>query len=247
MKVSWISSRELADLLGRKTRKSAIKLAKKYGIKHCQKKSNQYRFDKTETLIMLQERKKFMTTTEVITAWGISRKTLLRWIKEKLITPAGRRKTWLFKKGSIIRFKPKTGTWLNWQIKSLESYYNTKGGFIDPIAKSLGKSVKAVKMKASNLGLGKNKYREFYFLTDVADFFKTNMPRVKRWIDEGKLMATIMYSTRGEIRYRITEESIAKFMAFYPGSWRDLKPSINLLSLPEYTKLNQKKIRKASS
>lgn len=243
--MDWISSQKLAELLNWKTSLCAIKWAKKEGINYFRKGSGylgRYWFNKKQILAKLDEMNKIVTARDARNILGISQTTLRRWIKQENINPIGRgkRNTPLFKKSKIIRFKPKTRFWAPWQKTYLENYYNRVGGFYDKITKKLGKSLSAVRSKVSHLGLGKNNQREFYFLKDVVEAFGTNRRRVSRWIKSGKLEAVPLISIGGRIKYRISEEEIAKFMALYLKSWRNLKPLINFLELKRYKKLYKK-------
>ncbi|MFH1657241.1 MAG: helix-turn-helix domain-containing protein [bacterium] len=186
------------------------------------------------------KREKIVTTQEAAAILGVHPGTFKRWKKQGHIKSIGRgkRNTPLFKKTQIVNFQPKTGTWVSWQERILVKGYNIEGLFRKELARKIGKTIWAIGSKSSRLGLSKYNKREFYFLKDVADLLQTNRSRVKRWIKSGKLEAAPICSNAGRIRYRISEENIVKFMAFYPQNWQDLKPIINLLALPEYKKLN---------
>lgn len=247
--MDWISSQKLAELLNWKTLDCAIKWAKKEGINYFRKGGGylgRYWFDKKEVLVKLDEMNKIVTAREARNILGISQTTLYRWIRQGDIKPLGKgkRNTSLFKKTRIVRFKPKTRFWVPWQEKALKIYYNKMGFFCDEIGKKLGKSPQAVTSKASHLGLGRNNSREFYFLKDVVETLGTNRRRVSRWIKSGKLAAVPLVSSGGRIRYRISEESIARLMILYLKNQKGLKPLINFSGLREYSKLNNLKIPK---
>lgn len=241
--MNWIFSQELAKLLGWKTPFSATGWAKKEGISYFRKGSGycgRYWFNKKEILVKLKENKKIVTTKEAAAILGVHLGTFKRWERQGHIKSIGRgkRNTSLFKKTQIVNFQPKTGAWVSWQERTIVRGYNIMGLFREELAQKIGKTIWAIGSKASHLGLGKYNQREFYFLKDVADLLQTNRSRVKRWIKSGKLEAAPRYSSAGRIRYRISEENIAKFMTLYPQNWQDLKPIINLLALPEYKKFN---------
>lgn len=244
-----ISSKRLAKLLKLKTPSNAIKWAKKEGISYFRKGPGylgRYWFSKKQVLAKLAERSEIVTAKEAINILGICRSTLKRWLKRGDIRPVGKgaRNTLLFKKLEVVRFKPKTRFWAPGQKISLAICYHL-GLFSDEIAKKLGKSSSAVRSKVAKSGLAKSNFRAFYFLKDVANFFGTNRYRVKRWTKSKKLEAVPLLSSGGRVRYKIFEKDIAKFMALYPKSWQELKPSVNLLELPKYAKLNNPKICKA--
>ena len=246
--MDWISSKELAGVLNRKTPFLAIKWAKKEGINYFRKGAGflgRYWFKKEEVLVKLKEMSKIATTSEVATILGVHRGTLKRWRKQGYLKPIGQgaRKTLLFDKKQIVRLKPPTTHWLPWQEEKLIKGHDTEGLFRNELARQLGKSVQAVGSKISRMGLGKYKHREFYFLKDVAEeFFKTNRRRVKRWIKSEKLKTVPLKSIGGRIRYRISEEQIAEFMVRFPLAWQGLKPFINLHELPAYSKITNRKI-----
>ncbi len=186
------------------------------------------------------KREEIVTTREAAAILGVYPDTFRCWERQGHIESIGRgkRNTPLFKKTQIVHFRPKTRTWVSWQEKILIKGYNIKGLFREELAQKIGKTISAISSKASRLELSKYNKREFYFLKDVAYFLQTNRNRVKRWIKSGKLEAVPMYSSAGRVRYRISEENIVKFMTLYPQNWQDLKPIINLLTLPKYKKFN---------
>lgn len=242
--MGWISSQELAELLKLKTPIIAIKWAKKERINYLRKGAGylgRYWFNEKEVSAKLKEMRQCVNAGEAAAILGKHRATLRRWAKQGGLKPAGRgsRNTPLFKKSNILRLKPKTRSWVLWQKKVLVKCYQQKL-FSATIAKKLGKSPTAVKSKAYQLGLTKIYYRDFYYLKDVAEFLGASRYRVSRWIKSGKLSARPIISLGRRIKYRISEEEIARFLALYPQSWQGLKPLINLLELPSYTKLNRK-------
>lgn len=237
-----ISSQKLAKMLKLKTPSNAIKWAKKEGISYSRKGSGylgRYWFNKNQVLAKLDEMSQVVTAREAITIWGIHRGTLKRWVKRGDIKPVGKgkRNTLLFKKLEVVRFKPKTRFWVPGQKISLTICYHL-GLFSDEIAEKLGKSPSAVRSKVTKSGLTKSHFRAFYFLKDVANFLGTNRCRVKRWVKSKKLEAVPLLSSGGRVRYKIFEKDIAKFMDLYSKSWQGLKPSVNLLELPKYSKPN---------